>query len=56
MNPPVYTISKIGEDLEKKFRESMLHDSIIPSRLMVHVKQLEESKKRKHIRAGNMSR
>ena len=34
----------------------MLHHSMDLSRLMVHVRQVEESMKRKRTRAGNMSR
>ena len=34
----------------------MLHDSMDLSRIMVHVHQVEESRKRKHTRAGNRSR
>ena len=34
----------------------MLHDSMDLSRLMVNVQQVEESRKRKHTRAGNRSR
>ncbi|XP_069143292.1 uncharacterized protein [Solanum lycopersicum] len=56
MNLPVYTGSKIAEDLEEDCRETMLHDSMDLSRLMVRVQQLEESGKRKHTRAGNRSR
>ena len=34
----------------------MLHDTIDLSKRMVHVKKVEESRKRKHTRAGNRSR
>ena len=34
----------------------MLHDSIDLSKRMVHVDQVEESRKRKHTREGNKSR
>ena len=34
----------------------MLHDSMDLSRLMVHVQQVEKSRKRKHTRVGNRSR
>ena len=40
----------------RSVRASMLHDSMDLSRLMVHVHQVEESRKRKHIRTGNKSR
>ena len=56
VNPPIYNGSKIVENLEEECRESMLHDSTGNSRLMVHVRQVEESRKRKHTRAGNQSR
>ena len=57
MNPPVYTGSKIVENLEEKeYRVAMLHASMEISRLMVHVQQVKESRKRIHTRAGNKSR
>ena len=56
MNSPVFTGSKIDEDLEEECGAAMLHDSVDLSRLMVHVQQVEKSRKRKHIRAGNKSR
>ena len=34
----------------------MMHDGMDLSRLMVHVQQVEETRKRKHDRAGNKSR
>ena len=34
----------------------MLHDTIYLSKRMVHVEHVEESRKRKHTRAGNRSR
>ena len=34
----------------------MLHDSMDISTLMIHVQQVEESRRRKHTRAGNRSR
>ena len=56
MNPPVYTRSKIAENLEKDLRAAMLHASMGLSMLMVHVKKVEENRNRKHTRSGNMSR
>ena len=56
MNTPVYAGSKIAEDLKKDSRAPMLHDSVDLSRLMVHVQQVEESRKRKHTRVGNRSK
>ena len=56
MNPPVYTRSKIAENLEEECGAAMLHASMGLSRLMVHVKQVEENRNRKHTRAGNRSR
>ena len=53
VNPPVYTGSKISENLEKDCWAYMLHDSMDLSRLMVRVQQMEEDRKRKHSRAGN---
>ena len=46
----------IIEDLVEECREAILHDSMDLSRLMVHVQQVEESKKRKHSRVGNKAR
>ena len=56
MNPPVYTRSKIAENLEEECGAAMLHASMGLSRLMVHVKQVEENRNRKHTRAGTRSR
>ena len=56
VNPPIYTRSKIAKDLEEECRETMLHDSMDLSKLMFHVKQVDESRKRKHTRVGNKSR
>ncbi|TMW99208.1 hypothetical protein EJD97_002896 [Solanum chilense] len=42
MNPPIYTGSRIVEDLEEEFRETMMHDSMDLSILMVHVQQVEK--------------
>ena len=56
MNPPVYTGSKIAANLEVECRVAMLHDNMVISSLMVHVQQVEKSRKRKHNRAGNTSR
>ena len=53
VNPPFYTGSEIAEDLEEECRASILYDSVDHSRLIVHVQQIEESRKGKHIRAGN---
>ena len=44
-------LTGIAEDLEEECRAAMLHDSMDLSRLMVHVQQVEESRKRKHTRA-----
>ena len=44
-------LTKINRDLEEECRSAMLHDSIDLSRMMVHVQQVEESRKRKHTRA-----
>ena len=41
-------LTGIAEDLEEECRASMLHDSMDLSRLMVHVQQVEEIRKRKH--------
>ena len=49
-------LTGIDEDLEEECKLAMLHDSIDLSRLMVHVQQVDESRKRKHTRAGNKSR
>ena len=56
MNPPIYTGSKIFDNTEEECKASMLHTRIDFSRLMVCVKQVEENRKRKHIRAGKRSR
>ena len=56
MNPPVYTVSKIAENLEDECRASMLHASMVISMILVHVQQVEENMNKKHTRAGNMSR
>ncbi|TMX00631.1 hypothetical protein EJD97_000434 [Solanum chilense] len=56
MNPPIYTGSKIVENLEEECRVAMMHASMGLSGLMVHVQQVEESRKRKHTKTGNMSR
>ena len=53
-NPPIYTRSKIAENL-KECRESMLYDSMFLSTLMVRVQQVEEDRKRKHTKAGKKS-
>ena len=48
MNPPIYTGSKIAENVEKECRVAMLHASMGLSSLMVHVQQVDESWLRKH--------
>ena len=53
MNPPIYIGSKISKNLEEECRAAMCK---VLSRRMVHVQQVEESRNRKHIRAGNRSR
>ena len=55
MNPPVYTRSKIAEDIEKEYRESMLHDSMDLLVLWYMSNKWKKSRKRKHNREGNMS-
>ena len=49
-------LTGIIEDLKEQCRETILHDYMDLSRLMVHVEQLEERRKRKHTRAWNTSR
>ena len=49
-------LTGIAEEIEEECRATILHDNMYLSRLMVHFQQVEESKMRKHIRAGNMSR
>nr|XP_019070683.1 uncharacterized protein LOC109120888 [Solanum lycopersicum] len=56
MNPPIYTGSMIAENHEKECRVDILHASMGLSRLMVHVQQVEENRRRKHTRAGNRLR
>ena len=56
MNTPINTRSKIAENLEEDYRVAMLHAIMVLSRLMVHVQQEEESRKRKHTRARNRSK
>ena len=55
INPPVYTGSKIAKNIEVECGVAMLHASMGLSMLMVHVQQVEESKKRKHTRSRNKS-
>nr|XP_004239561.1 uncharacterized protein LOC101256381 [Solanum lycopersicum] len=66
MNPPIFTEYRISEypqefmdegaeDLKEECRAAMLHDNICLSRIMVHVQQVEESRKRKHTKVGNRS-
>lgn len=45
VNPPVYTGCNISKDLEDECRAFMLHDSMDLSRIMIHVLQVEESRK-----------
>ena len=47
MNPPIYTWSKIDENLKEELRVAMLHAIMGLSTLIVHVQQVGESKKRK---------
>ena len=49
-------LTGIAEDLEEKYRAAMLHDNMDFSKLMVHVQQVEESRRRIHTRVGNKSR
>ena len=49
-------LTRIAKDLEEECREAMLHDSMDLFKYMVHVQQVEESKRRKHNRVGNKSR
>ena len=49
-------LTGIAEDLEEECRAAMLHDSMHLSSVMVHVQQVEETRKRKHTRVGNKSR
>ena len=53
MNSPIYTGSKSVENLEEECRVNMLHASMALSRLMFHIQQVEESRKRKNVREGN---
>ena len=56
MNHFVYTGSKIAEKLEDEWKIDMMHDNVDLSRLMVYVKQVKESRKRKNTSSGNKSR
>ena len=56
MNSPIYTGSMIAENHEKECRVDILHASMGLSRLMVHVQQVEENRKRKHTKAESRSR
>ena len=47
-------LTGIAENLEEECRESMLHESIDLSSLIVYVLEVEESRTRKHTRSGNM--
>ena len=49
-------LTGIAEDLEDECRAAMFHDNMNLSRLMVHVQQVEESRRRIHTRVGNKSR
>ena len=48
-------LTGIAEDLEEECRAAMLHDNMDLSILMVHVQQVEESRKRKQTMVGNKS-
>ncbi|TMX00358.1 hypothetical protein EJD97_000983 [Solanum chilense] len=48
--------AKQQENLEEEYKVAMLHTIMGLFRLMIHVQQVEESRKRKHTRAGNRSR
>ena len=56
IKPPIYTRPKTTKDLEEECRASMFHNTMNLTSVMVDVLQIEESKKRKHTRARNMSR
>ena len=43
-------LTGINRDLEKECRAEMLHDTMDLSRLMVHVQQVEDSRKRRGVR------
>ena len=40
---------RINEDLEEECRSAMLHDNMDLSRLMVHVQQVEENRKKRGV-------
>ena len=42
MNPPVYMGSMIDENLEEECRVAIIHESMVLSRIMVHVQQVKE--------------
>ena len=50
---PVYTGSKIAENIVEECSASMLHENMELSRLMVCIQQVEEKKKRNHTSVGN---
>ena len=43
-------VTGINEDLKEKYRSAMLYDNMDLSRLMVHVQQVEESRKKRGTR------
>ena len=49
-------LTGIVEDLEEKRRKGMSHDIMDLSRIIVHVQQVEKSRKRKHSREGKRTR
>ena len=52
MNPPIYTGSKIAEDLEEECRAAMMYDTMDLSMLMVHVQQVEKAGRRSTLGQG----
>ncbi|XP_015068728.1 uncharacterized protein LOC107013296 [Solanum pennellii] len=43
-------LTRISEELEEECRAAMLHDSMDLSRLMVHVQQVEDNRKKRRVR------